>query len=69
MLIMIGQNNLDPQAVILGSFILIVLFLAGLIETAIQLFGTVSLRSLLVFHSFRTHIYISRTAPNNLLID
>ena len=38
-LIMIGQNNLDPNAVILGSFILIVLFLAGLIETAIQLFG------------------------------
>lgn len=45
MLIMLGQNNLDPMAVILGSFILIVLFITGLIETAIQLFGNVSLAS------------------------
>lgn len=42
MLIMMGQNNLQPGAVMLGCFILIVLYLAGLIETAIQLFGTVS---------------------------
>lgn len=42
MLILIGQNRLDPGTVILGCFILIVLFLAGLIETAIQLFGNVS---------------------------
>lgn len=42
MLIMIAQNNLDPNYVILGCFILIVLFLTGLIETAIQLFGNVS---------------------------
>ncbi|KAF1351886.1 hypothetical protein BDV97DRAFT_367707 [Delphinella strobiligena] len=39
MLFMIAQNNLDPSYVILGCFILIVLFLTGLIETAIQLFG------------------------------
>lgn len=39
---MIAQNNLDPSYVILGCFILIVLFLTGLIETAIQLFGNVS---------------------------
>lgn len=42
MLIMIAQSNLDPSYVILGCFILIVLFLTGLIETAIQLFGNVS---------------------------
>lgn len=42
MLVMLAQKNLDPNAVILGSFILIALFLTGLIETAIQLFGDVS---------------------------
>ncbi|KAL1303891.1 hypothetical protein AAFC00_000345 [Neodothiora populina] len=39
MLIMLAQKNLDPDYVILGCFILIVLYITGLIETAIQLFG------------------------------
>ncbi|KAK8221959.1 hypothetical protein M8818_000126 [Zalaria obscura] len=39
MLILISQKRLEPGVVRLGSFILIVLFITGLIETAIQLFG------------------------------
>ena len=36
---MIAQNRLLPGVMMLASFVLFVLFLAGLIETAIQLFG------------------------------
>lgn len=42
MIILLAQRKLQPAWVLLGSFILIALFLAGLIETAIQLFGNVS---------------------------
>lgn len=37
--ILVAQSRLLPGVMMLGSFILWVLFLAGLIETAIQLFG------------------------------
>lgn len=40
-LILISQRRLLPGVVILGSVILLVLFITGLIETAIQLFGPV----------------------------
>ena len=39
MLILISRRMLLPGIVLLGSFILFVLFLTGLIETSIQLFG------------------------------
>ncbi|KAH9817013.1 hypothetical protein Tdes44962_MAKER05591 [Teratosphaeria destructans] len=39
MLILIYQRRLLPGVVMLGSFILLVLYVTGLIETAIQLFG------------------------------
>nr|OQO19057.1 hypothetical protein B0A51_12533 [Rachicladosporium sp. CCFEE 5018] len=39
MLALISQRRLLPGVVILGSFILLVLYVTGLIETAIQLFG------------------------------
>ncbi|THY51263.1 hypothetical protein D6C98_05698 [Aureobasidium pullulans] len=39
MIILMAQKKLQPAWVMLASFILIALFLAGLIETAIQLFG------------------------------
>jgi hypothetical protein len=42
MIVLLAQKKLQPAWVLLGSFILIALFLAGLIETAIQLFGNVS---------------------------
>lgn len=38
-LILISQRMLLPGIIILGSFILFVLWLTGLIETSIQLFG------------------------------
>jgi len=38
-LILIAQNRLLPGVMMLGAFILLVLYLTGLIETAIQLFG------------------------------
>ncbi|KAK3677221.1 hypothetical protein LTR78_002759 [Recurvomyces mirabilis] len=38
MLILIYQGRLIPAVVIIGSFILLVLYITGLIETAIQLF-------------------------------
>lgn len=37
--ILIQQKRLEPGTVVLGAFILFVLYLTGLIETAIQLFG------------------------------
>ncbi|KAK4988654.1 hypothetical protein LTR66_007260 [Elasticomyces elasticus] len=39
MLVLISQRRLLPSVVLLWSFILLVLFITGLIETAIQLFG------------------------------
>lgn len=39
MLSLIVQRRLLPGILILGAFILLVLFITGLIETAIQLFG------------------------------
>lgn len=36
---LVAQNRLLPGVMMLGAFILLVLFLTGLIETAIQLFG------------------------------
>ncbi|KAF2864171.1 hypothetical protein K470DRAFT_205342, partial [Piedraia hortae CBS 480.64] len=39
LLALISQGRLLPGVVILGAFILFVLYLTGLIETAIQLFG------------------------------
>jgi hypothetical protein len=41
MIVLLAQKKLQPAWVLLGSFILIALFLAGLIETAVQLFGNV----------------------------
>jgi len=38
-MIMIAQNRLLPGIMMLSSFILFVLYLTGIIETAIQLFG------------------------------
>jgi hypothetical protein len=38
-IIMIAQNRLLPGVMMLSSFVLFVLFLTGIIETAIQLFG------------------------------
>lgn len=38
-LVLIQQRQLLPGIVMLGSFILFVLFLTGLIETSIQLYG------------------------------
>ena len=46
MIVLLAQKKLQPAWVMLGTFILIALFLAGLIETAIQLFGNVSSISL-----------------------
>jgi cation transporter-like permease len=42
MIVLLAQKKLQPAWVLLGCFILIALFLAGLIETAVQLFGNVS---------------------------
>lgn len=42
MLVLISQRRLLPGVVMIASFILLVLFLTGLIETAIQLFGPAS---------------------------
>jgi len=39
---MLWRKNLLPGVVMLGAFILCVLYLTGLIECAIQLFGAVS---------------------------
>ncbi|WPH04347.1 Hypothetical protein R9X50_00723700 [Acrodontium crateriforme] len=39
MLILIYQRRLLPGVVMIGSFILLVLYITGIIETAIQLFG------------------------------
>jgi len=39
MIILIYQRRLLPGVVMIGSFILLVLYITGLIETAIQLFG------------------------------
>jgi len=39
MLILIVQRRLLPGVLIIGCFILLVLYITGLIETAIQLFG------------------------------
>lgn len=39
MLLLILQRRLLPGILIIGSFILLVLYITGLIETAIQLFG------------------------------
>lgn len=39
MITLIVQRRLLPGVLILGAFILLVLFITGLIETAIQLFG------------------------------
>ena len=41
MLGLISQRRLLPGAVMLGSFILLVLYITGIVETAIQLFGPV----------------------------
>lgn len=38
---LVAQRRLLPGVVILGAFILLVLYIAGLVETAIQLFGPV----------------------------
>jgi hypothetical protein len=37
--ILIGQKQLLPGIVVVGSFMLFVLWLTGMIETAVQLFG------------------------------
>lgn len=39
MLLLIVQRRLLPGILIIGSFILLVLYITGMIETAIQLFG------------------------------
>ena len=39
MLLLIAQRRLLPGIVLLGAFIMLVLFIVGVIETAIQLFG------------------------------
>lgn len=39
MIVLVVQRRLLPGVVIIGSFILLVLYITGLIETAIQLFG------------------------------
>lgn len=39
LLVLISQRQLLPGIVVVGSFILFVLFLTGLIETSIQLYG------------------------------
>jgi hypothetical protein len=39
MLLLIIQRRLLPGVLIIGSFILLVLYITGMIETAIQLFG------------------------------
>lgn len=51
--ILLNQKNLQPGMVIIGSFILFVLYLAGMIETAIELFG--STVSILHFESGADH--------------
>jgi hypothetical protein len=38
---MVAQRRLLPGMMMLGAFILLVLYLTGLIETAILLFGTI----------------------------
>ena len=45
-LVLIAQRMLLPGIVIIGTFMLFVLWLAGLIETSIQLFGTSGVNSL-----------------------
>lgn len=39
MLILIYQRRLLPGVVMIGSFVLMVLYITGLVETALQLFG------------------------------
>ena len=41
MLLLVYQRRLLPGLVMIGSFILLVLYITGLVETAIQLFGPV----------------------------
>jgi hypothetical protein len=52
MIVLLAQNKLQPAWVMLACFILIALFLAGLIETAIQLFGNVSNPPFIFFFLF-----------------
>lgn len=40
-LVLIYQRRLLPSIVMIGSFILLVLYITGIVETAIQLFGPV----------------------------
>jgi hypothetical protein len=76
MIVLLAQRKLQPAWVLLGSFILIALFLAGLIETAIQLFGNVSPRStisfpllhLLLLSFFLSNILISNTGQRKHLL-
>jgi hypothetical protein len=63
MIILLAQKKLQPAWVMLGTFILIALFLAGLIETAIQLFGNVSSPALISFSLF---LFSSRPEPSVL---
>lgn len=57
MIILMAQKKLQPAWVMLASFILIALFLAGLIETAIQLFGNVSIAAPSPFWIVLTDIF------------
>jgi hypothetical protein len=67
MIVLLAQRKLQPAWVLLGSFILIALFLAGLIETAIQLFGNVSLPFTISFPLLPISSFLS-SPPLSLLL-
>jgi hypothetical protein len=71
MIVLLAQRKLQPAWVLLGSFILIALFLAGLIETAVQLFGNVSLPFTISFSlppHFLSFPLLSSFPPQQVLI-
>jgi hypothetical protein len=61
-IIMIAQNRLLPGVMMLASFVLFVLFLAGVIETATQLFGTGQVSS-------SCHAYVNNNDVRGLSLD
>ena len=63
MLALINQRRLLPGVVLIGSFILLVLYLTGLIETAIQLFGPQG------NINGNCNLYVTHNAQNDLSIN
>jgi len=62
MLSLIVQRRLLPGILILGAFILLVLFITGLIETAIQLFGAGNINN-------KCQTFVTNQPSNTLSVD